>query len=229
MRTLGITTAFMLALTLSIANAQNTFFPTKAGLVQVYEHKNDKGKTEGFTQQTIKNVEGSGSNMTISYVAENLDKNRKPLSNPSVEIPYKVIIKDDVMTLDMNQMFTNLPQDTRAAVEITGVPMELPGDLQPGQPLKDANMAMTMDMGIMKMKTEMKMTDGKCLGIEEVTVPAGTFECHKITQTVTTTIMKRPVVTRTVSWYAPGTGVVKTESYDEKDKLQSSTELVENR
>ena len=227
MRTLSITTACMLALTLSIANAQNTFFPTKVGVVQVYEHKNDKGKTESFTQQTIKNVEGSGSNMTISYVAENLDKNRKPLSNPPVEISYKVIIKDDVVVLDMNQMFANLPQDMRVAMEITGVPMELPGNLQPGQSLKDANMTMTMDMGIMKMKTEIKMTEGKCLAIEDVSVPAGTFECHKITQTVTTTIMKRPVVTRTVSWYAPGTGIVKTELYDDKDKLQSSTELVE--
>ena len=229
MKTFKITTAFVLALTLSVANAQNTFFPTEVGKVQVYERKNATGKTDGFTRQTIKNVEGSGSNMTISYVAQNLDKNRKPLSNMPAEISYKVIIKDDVMILDMNQMFADLPQEMQVAVEITGIPMELPGNMQPGQSLKDANMTMTMDMGLMKMKTEMKMTDGKCLAIEDVTVPAGTFECHKITQTIAVTVMKKTVVTRTVSWYAPGIGAVKTESYNDKEKLQSSTELVENK
>jgi hypothetical protein len=71
------------------------------------------------------------------------------------------------------------------------------------------------------------MTDGKCLAIEEVTVPAGTFTCHKITQTATTTIMKKKVVAKTVSWYALGVGTIKTESYNEKDKLNSCTELVE--
>jgi hypothetical protein len=73
------------------------------------------------------------------------------------------------------------------------------------------------------------MFDGKCEAIEDVTVPAGTFKCHKITQTVATTgyIGRKEVISKTVSWYAPGIGTVKTETYDAKDKLQGSTELVE--
>ena len=229
MKTLKITITLMLALTMAVANAQNTFFPTKAGMVLVYEQKNDKGKTEGYTRQTIKEVEGSGNNMTISYVMESLDKNRKPLSNPSVEIPCKVIIKDGVAILDMNQMFAGMQKDMQLKMEITGVPIELPDNMQPGQSLKDAEMTMTMDMGIMKMKTEMKMTGGKCLAIEEVTVPAGTFKCHKITRPVTTTVMNRKIETRTDSWFAPGIGTVKSETYDDKGKLLSSMELVEVR
>jgi hypothetical protein len=204
--------------------AQNTFFPTKAGMIQVYENKNTKGNTESFVRQTIKNVEGSGNNMTISYVAESLDKNRKPLL---AEIPYTVTVKDGVVILDMNQFFAGMLQQDQPLVEITGVPMELPGDMQPGQSLKDAEMTMTLNLGIMKMKTVMKMTDGKCLAIEAVTVPAGTFESHKITQTVSTTALKKTTKTRTVSWYAPGIGTVKSETYDDKDKLMSSIELVE--
>jgi len=144
-----------------------------------------------------------------------------------VEIPCTVIIKDDVMILDMNQMFVGQMKDMQLKMDITGVPMELPSNMSPGQSLKDADMTMTLDMGIMKMKTVIKMTDGKCLAIEDVTVPAGTFKCHKITQTVTTTIMRKDVVSRTVSWYAIGIGTVKTENYDAKDKLQSSTELID--
>ena len=208
------------------AYAQNTFFPSKAGIVLTYVQKNAKGKAESHSRTTIKDVEGSGSNMTISYLMESLDKDRKPL-NPPVEIPCTVIIKDDVMILDMNQMFVGQMKDMQLKMDITGVPMELPSNMSPGQSLKDADMTMTLDMGIMKMKTVIKMTDGKCLAIEDVTVPAGTFKCHKITQTVTTTIMRKDVVSRTVSWYVIGIGTVKTESYDAKDKLQSSTELID--
>ncbi len=219
-------TVFAASMAVSVS-AQNTFFPTKAGTVLVYAQKNGKGKVESYSRQTIKDVEGAGSNMTISYVMEILDKNQKPQSDPPIEVPCKVIIKDDVVILDMNQMFAGMQKDQQVKMEITGVPMELPNNMQPGQVLKDADMTMTMDMGIMKMKTVMKMTDGKCLAIEDVTVPAGTFKCHKITQTVTTTVMKRDIVARSVSWYAPGVGTVKTESYDDKDKLQGSTELAQ--
>ena len=207
--------------------AQNTFFPTKAGTVLTYVNNDAKGKTTNYSRMTIKNVEGSGNNMTISYVMENLDKNRKSLTDPPMEIPCTVIIKDGVVILDMNQMFTDQMKDPQIKMEITGVPMELPGNMQPGQSLKDAEMTMTLDMGVMKLSTVMKMTDGQCLAIEDLKVPAGTFKCHKITQTVTTTVMRRATTSKTISWYAPGIGAIKTETYDAKDKLQSSMELVE--
>jgi hypothetical protein len=114
-------------------------------------------------------------------------------------------------------------------MEITGVPMELPGNLQAGQKIKDSNVTASIDMGIMKMDTVIKMTDGQCLAVEDVTVPAGTFKCHKITQTVTTTVLGKNVVTRNVSWYAPGIGTVKTEDYDKADKLASSQVLFEKK
>jgi len=207
--------------------AQNTFFPTKAGMVMVIAQKNAKGKTESYTKQTIKNVEGSGNNMTISYVVEILDKDRKSQANPPVEVPCKVVIKNGVMILDMNQMFAGQQKDQQVKMEVTGVPMELPENMQPGQSLKDANMNMVMDMGFMKMNMAVKMTDGKCLAIEDVTVPAGTFKGYKVTQTVSTTVFGKDVVSRTTTWYVQGVGSVKSESYDDKNQLQSSSELVE--
>ena len=207
-------------------HAQNAFFPVKKGTVLVYAQQDAKGKAKSYSKLSIKDVEGSGSNMTISYVTEILDKDRKS-ANPPNEMPCKVIIKDGVMILDMNQMFAGQIKDPQLKVSITGMPMELPDNMQPGQSLKDADVTMSIDLGVAKMETTMKMTDGKCIAIEDVTVPAGTFKCHKITQTVTTTVMGRNIVSRSISWYAPSIGQVKTESYDEKNQLQSSTALVE--
>ena len=218
-----VMTAFFAAMAAEMS-AQNTFFPTKAGVEQVYEQKDAKGKTSGYMRMTIKEVSGSGNNMSISYEVEGLDKNRKPQFDP---MPFTVTIKDGVVILDMKQLLASMPQIDQGTVEITGIPMELPSNMQPGTTLKDAEITMKMDLGIMKMETVIKMTDGKCLAIEDVTTPAGTFKCHKVTQTSTTTMMGRNVKSRTVSWYAIGIGTVKTETYDEKDKLTSSTELVE--
>ena len=217
-----------LALLLSSAalQAQNAFFPTKVGMKMLYENQDAKGKAESYTRHTIKTVDGSGTNLTISYVMEMLDKNMKPSSSSSAEIPCTVVIKDDVVILDMQQMFANQLNTPELKIEITGVPMELPSNLQPGQALKDANMTLTIDAGILKMKTDIKTTNGKCVAVEDVTVRAGTFTCHKITQTVTTTIMRKDVVATTNSWYAPGIGTVKTETYNGKNKLTGSTELI---
>ena len=211
----------------STAQAQNTFFPTKAGTKMLYAHKDAKGKVSSHTLHTIKNVEGSGNNLTISYVMESFDKNMKPQSNPPSEVECTVIIKDDVLFLDMNEMFIDQMKVSDLKVEITGVPIELPGNLQPGQSLKDANMTMTIDAGIMKMKTDIKITDSKCVAIEDITVSGGTFTCHKVTQKVTTTVLRKDIVSTSISWYAPGIGTIKTESYDSKNKMTGSTELIE--
>ena len=207
------------------AHGQNTFFPTRAGMSILYANKDAKGKANSYTRHTIKEVEGSGNNLTISYLMENLDKNMKPQTNQLAEIPCTVIIKDGVVILDMNEMLSQM-NTTGLKAEITGVPMEIPGNLQAGQSLKDANMTLTVEAGIIKMRTDIKMTDGKCEAIEDITVAAGTFTCHKITQTITTTVMRKEVVAKSVAWYAPNIGTVKTESYDSKNKLTGIMELM---
>jgi len=219
---------------IAIASAQNGFFPDKVGKVLVYVQNNAAGEPKSYSKLTVKDVKGSSNHMTISYVTEILDKDRKSTSNPPVEIPLKMISKNGVMIMDMKGMFTVPQKDQRIKMEISGNPMELPNSLEPGQLLKDADITMNMDMGIMKLKTTMKMTGGKCLAIEDVTVPAGTFTCSKVTQTVSTSTVGENAAmagqdstSQTISWYAHGIGIVKTETYDDKGQLKGSSELVE--
>ena len=218
---LSVTTALLL--TCAAVQGQNTFFPTRAGMTMLYANQNAKGKAQSYVRHTIRNVEGSGNNLTISYVMESFDSKMKSQGS---EVPCKVVINDGVVTLDMNSMFIDQMKTPDLKVEITGVPMELPGNLQPGQRLKDADMTMTIDMGVMRMQTNIKITDSRCEAIEDVTVRAGTFRCHKVTQTVTTTVMRREIVATTVSWYAANVGTVKTETFNNKNKLTGRMELM---
>jgi hypothetical protein len=207
--------------------AQNTLFAVKKGMVLTYRDSDAQGKTSGYSVMTIKDVKGSGRNMTITYGMLMLDNNRKPPKNSPGEQTFTVEVKNDVVFFDMNQLIPAEMKQQGVKMEVSGIPMELPNNLQAGQKLKDAAVTMKIDLGIMKMDSVVKMTDGRCLAIEDVTVPAGTFRCHKITQTVTSTVAGVNTVTRTVSWYAPDIGTVKAENYDNKDKLSSSTVLVE--
>jgi len=221
-----IMTVFIIAVGAGLY-AQNNFFPSKAGIVLTYANNDDKGNTESYTVLTIKDVKGSGKNMTITYVGNVLDKNRKPMKNSPGEITYQVIIKDNVVIMDVNQMIPAQMREQGIKMEAKGTGLELPNNLQPGQSIKDSSVTVTMDLVVMKMNTVVKMTEGKCLAIEDVKVPAGTFKCHKITQKITTTAMDNNNVETMVSWYAPNIGTVKTETYDDKNKLVSGSVLAE--
>jgi len=207
--------------------AQNNFFPSKTGMVLTYANNDARGNVESYSALTIKDVKGSGRNMTITYGAVTLDKNRRPLKDSPGEQIYQVTIKDNVVIMDMRQLFP--AQGQKVKVEVTGTPMELPNNLQPGQTLKNSEVTGKMDLGVMKTSTVIKMTEGKCLAIEDVRVPAGTFKCHKITQKFTAAAMGINTITTVISWYAPNVGTVKTETYDDKNNLVSSSVLAELR
>jgi len=205
----------------------NSFFPTKAGMVLISAQKDARGNTESYSVQTIKDVKGSGKNMTVTFGITALDKNRKPF-NSSPGVTYKVIIKDGVVVMDLKQMLPAELQNQAAKMEVKGTPVEMPmpNNLKPGQSLKPSEVTITMDVGVMKMNTLLK-TEEKCLAIEDVKVPAGTFKCHKVTQKNTTTVMGISTVETIIAWWAPNIGQVKTETYDDRNKLISSSVLVE--
>ena len=201
--------------------AQNMFFPSKEGLVLLYSNLDAKGRVESYTRQTIRNVEGSGNNLSVTYVGQALDKNRNPLSE--LEIPFTVTINNGVVEWDMKN-FVAITPETANFIEIEGDKLRIPSTLSPGDKLNDVKYTMTLNMGI-KIRTEISLTEQQCLAIEDVTVPAGTFKCHKVTQTSAATAMRRTTTTKTISWYAPNIGTVKSETYDEKGRLQSSMAL----
>jgi len=209
------------------AFADDTFFPTKKGTVLLMANLDAKGKPESYGRTKILDVKGTDNNQTIVYQLEVLDKKRQPLKN-SAPFEYTVQIVDGAVMVDVQNLL-KLPAASGGAVSLTGDTLRIPSKIKPGDKFKNANMTMTMDFGAMKMVTEIAVTDYRCLAVESVTVPAGTFEAYKITQTVTTTNkMVNVAQTMTaVSWNVLGVGPVKTVVTDEKGKVQSTAELQE--
>ena len=203
--------------------AQNIFFPTKVGTVLTFVQKDDNGQITGYTRQTIKSVNGSGSNMTISYLYESMDEDR----NVVVSAPCQMVIKDDVMIFDNKHVFVGqLKSSNEKLVDVTGSSMQFPNSLAPGQSIKDAHLNAEIHKGI-TVHAKVDMINGKCVAIEDVKTQAGTFKSHKITQDVTTSVLGRTTPTHVTSWGAPGIGIVKIETRDEHGAMKNTTELVE--
>jgi hypothetical protein len=208
----------------SPSESEFTFFAMKKGAEQVFATKDAKGKTTSQARNTITEITGGKNAFAISYQSELLDTKGKPTDkdNPLI-LNYRVVIKDDVMYLDMKEMLGAI--EGLADVEASGTAMKIPSNLKVGQTLDDAEA--NMRLGFINCAAE--MTEGKCLAIEDITVEAGTFRCYKISQKVNTSAIGVKREGTTVTWYAKGVGAVKTESYDKKGNLQSVTELVSNR
>jgi len=220
---------FLLAITFCAITtnvfAQNIFFPSKVGTVLTYVQKDDKGNIENYSRQTITAVEGSGANMTISYRLEIMDKDRNVLS----EISAKRIIRNNVMIFDTESLLAGSVRDSKAEIEVTGSPMTLSNNMRPGQSFDDIQMTINVRRGIVRVRAEMNMTNRQCVAIESVRVPAGTFESHKTSYDVAATVMRITTRTRTETWHAPNVGIVKSRVYDNRNRLQNVTELIEIR
>ena len=76
------------------------------------------------------------------------------------------------------------------------------------------------------MNLVVKIINRKVVGNETVTVPAGTFECYKITYDMETKMMMK--INSSVSEYINmGAGIIKTETHDSKGKILGTTILTE--
>lgn len=212
-----------------IINAQETFFPTKEGMVLTYKNFDKKDKVSGMMKYTINKVNISGNDIDITYLCEVLDNKEKLVFKEEITVHQK----DDVLYVDMGNFLNKAAFQQEgtipAEVEVKGNNMEIPLNPTPGQTLPDANIEMAMKMGIVNMKMSADITNRKVEAIEDISVTGGSFKCYKFSGDVNTVAMGIKVQAKTIEWFAKGIGTVKTESYDKKGNLTGRTELVEIR
>ena len=210
-----------------ILNAQETFFPTKEGMVLTYKSFDKKEKVSGVTKYTIEKVNISGSDIDITYLCEVLDNKEKLVFKEEITVHQK----GDVLYVDMGNFLNKAAFQQEgsipAEVEVKGNNMEIPLNPTPGQTLPDANIEMAMKMGFVNMKMSADITNRKVEAIEDISVTGGSFKCYKFSGDVNTVAMGIKVQAKTIEWFAKGIGTVKTESYDKKGNLSVRTELVE--
>lgn len=83
----------------------------------------------------------------------------------------------------------------------------------------------SMTFGIGPMTNSMNLWNGKFLGFETITVPAGTFECVKIEYVIRTKTSAGIEKKHTTDWYAKGIGPVRSVAINEETGEESVDEL----
>ena len=208
-----------------ILNAQLAYFPSE-GTVLTYHNLDKKGKIESKIVYKVESVKQSGENAEVTYFVESYGKKDELVFKDRITFKKE----GDKLFFDMSN-FVNKGAfqqngEIPATVEIEGNSLEVPINGTAGQSLPDANMTIASDMGFVKLKMTTNIINRKVDDIEDLTVPAGTFNCMKISGDVSGKILGMNMSGKSVQWYSSGIGMVKSETYDKKGELSGSMVLV---
>ncbi|MFT5601136.1 MAG: hypothetical protein ACI9N1_001375 [Flavobacteriales bacterium] len=216
--------ALSLISALTYAQTCDMFFPLEEGASWEITHYNAKGKEQDTQVNTIISKKTVDQGEEASIKMEVKDAKEKD----QVDIEYTVLCAKEYLEMDIT-MFTpdNKATETEGIeVEMTTKNLEFPNILTEGLELAPGSMKMTTTMnGIKVSSMEINIIDRKVAGIETITTPAGTFECFKITQTSKFKMGFMKFETSSITYFAKNVGIVKTENYDKKGKLDSYQEL----
>jgi hypothetical protein len=202
------------------------FYPMSKGMVLGYQNLDSKGKLTSKTKTTCFDMSTDHSGATI-YKVTTVNTNAKDVDLSTRN--YEMKCKDGKFSMDLAsfaspdamQEFQNMTINFDANNQV------YPEVLSAGQALPDINATIsTAAEGGTANTLAVTITNRKVVDIEKITVPAGEFDCYKISYSMElkSGSEKSFIVNEFIS---VGVGRIKIDSYDKKGKLVSSSVLVE--
>lgn len=215
------------------AQCSNAFYSLDEGYEFEMTTYNKKDKPQARMVNVVSEVSEEGDAYEAMFHSKFYDKKDELVSDSE----YVIICEDGNLKIDMERLTSSMSQLTaynEMEVESEGSFLEIPSELEVGQSLPNGETTIKVKMGEGDMAmTTMKINikNRKVEAKEELTTPAGTFECYKITYDtdLNTKVMGFSNTTSfgSAEWLARGVGVVKTESYDKKGRLNSYSLLTD--
>jgi len=214
--------AFVLS---GVISAQDCgYYSMSKGMVLGYQNLDAKGKVTSTNRTTCLDVSTLGSTTLYKIKGEYADA-----KNNLTTREFEMRCEDGNFYVDMQSLIDPKSMEGFKDMEISvdANDMMYPSVLTAGQVLPDANITISAATGgVNLMNMVISISNRKVVGTESVTVPAGTFECYKITYDLETKLMFK--IASTVTEYINmGVGNVKTDTFDKKGKLAASTVLIE--
>lgn len=199
------------------------YYTFNEGVTTEYESYNKKGKVTARMKYTVTEVSKSGGTTTATINTDLYDQKDELLMSNT----FDMACDGSSVSIDFKSLMNNpgMEQFQNAEATVTGTNLEIPNSLSPGQTLDDASVNVAVDMGGMNMNISTEITERKVEATETITTPAGTFDCVVISQSSQAKMMVGKVKTIEKTWLAEGVGMVKSESYNAKGKLQGSMVL----
>jgi len=185
---------------------------------------NSKGKESGKMTYTISDSKKSGNLITATINSEFVDSKGQTISKGTNNVK----CENGVMQMNMKTFIppAQLEQIRSGTATASDVYLEYPANMKVGDQLKDGQFSMDYESASgLKSTIEISITERKVEGKESVTTPAGTWECYKISakNRILTKVVSLgiPITMSVTEWFAPGFGIVKTESRTGKTEITS--------
>lgn len=196
------------------------YYPDQENTQMEYKQYDKKGGLTGSSIQKITAIKKSANSTEAEISSESFDAKGKSLGTAKLLARCEAGVFYVDMKNYMNQQSTDAYKDMEMTVE--GGNLEMPGTMKAGEVLKDGNLKMSFSSaGVSMMNMTVSITNRKVEAVENITTPAGTFECTKISYDIATKMMFNMKM-KGVEWYAKNLGMVKSESYNTDGKLMGS-------
>jgi hypothetical protein len=199
------------------------YFPDVINTQLEYKQYDKKGGLTGSSIQKITDIKKSGNSVEVKVSAESFDAKGKSLGTMQLAAR----CEGGIYYIDMKNLMGQQSMESYKDMEmkVEGGNLEMPNAMKAGDVLKSGDMKIAFSSGGMTiMNMSFSVTNRKVEAVENLTTPAGTFECYKISYDVATKMMVN-VKTKGVEWYSKGVGLVKSETYSTDGKLLGSSVL----
>ncbi|NLB67395.1 MAG: hypothetical protein GX798_02910 [Bacteroidales bacterium] len=195
------------------------YFATQSGSQVTYSIYDSKGDLRGSYDETVKSINAESLD-DISVVLEQVyfDKDGQHLLKDKSS-NLSLYIKEGEVTAQLETIKKGLiTQD----LMVRGCVIYVPSDIKSGDKLPDR----TLSIKIGKIGGTISLTERKVLGMESVTVPAGTFQAAKVQEKQKTRVAIVTEEVTIITWMVKDLGCVRQESYDSKGRLVQTIEMV---
>ncbi len=184
-----------------------------------------KQKENGKVTYTISNSTKANGTTTANFVSEVTNESGKVISTGTGK--YKctggILYVDAKVAMPSEGPAQGKDMEVQASDDF----IEYPATMSVGMSLKDADFKMNTSANGPSTTVEFSETNRKVVAQESVTSAAGTWQCWKITydalMRASVSGIGIPIRMKVTEWFAPGFGIVKSETANKNGKLMAST------
>lgn len=191
---------------------------------------NQRDRLQHSQEVRVQKVETDGNRIIATMQSTMFDQRGREQHKGS----FQVICSGNQLMIDVQSLIDPSVMEGFQGMEVKmeGEDIVLPSTLAVGQTLPDAELTMEVTTGGLTFANiHFTISDRKVESRETIEVPAGKFDCYKVSYTtrMETRTMGIPIRAsgRVVEYHAPGIGAVRTETYDSRDRLQGYTLISE--
>jgi len=222
MKTLILTlTLFLSAFILNAQVDCEPYIPITKGSKWELTNYSKKGKKTGRIAYELVDKVPDGDLVTFTVNTIVYDKKDKEIFNST----YEATCEEGKFKFDMSYKMDGSTMRAYQDMDLTvdASDFEMPSfDQAEGTSLEDGNMS--IEIGEVGLTMKVSITDRKIEAKEEVTTPAGTYNCMVLSHKIKTKMLVN-INSSSKEWYAENIGIVKSETYNRRGKLMGSSVL----